>query len=40
VRRALTYDVDDWQRRCKRVDLDGPAFCLVRRDRTFPVKKT
>jgi hypothetical protein len=33
---TLLYDVRDWQRRCKRVDLDNPAWCLVRRDGTHP----
>jgi hypothetical protein len=35
---ALIYDVSDWQRRCKRVQLDSPAWCLVRRDGTHPIK--
>jgi hypothetical protein len=26
----LIYDVNDWQRRCKRLDHDDPAWCLVR----------
>jgi hypothetical protein len=33
---SLLYDVADWQHRCKRVDLDNPAWCLVRRDGTLP----
>ena len=33
---TLIYDVTDWQRRCIRVDLDDPAWCLVRRDGTYP----
>jgi hypothetical protein len=36
---ALIYDVSDWQRRSKRVDLDSPAWCLVRRDGTHPKKE-
>jgi hypothetical protein len=27
----LLYDVNDWQRRCKRLHLDDPAWCLVQR---------
>ncbi len=27
---TLLYDVRDWQRRCKRVDLDNPTWCLPR----------
>jgi hypothetical protein len=30
----LTYDFGDWQQRCKRVELDDPAWCLVQRDGT------
>jgi hypothetical protein len=26
----LIYDVIDWKRRCKRLDHDDPAWCLVR----------
>jgi hypothetical protein len=26
----LIYDVNDWQRRCKRLEHKGPAWCLVR----------
>jgi hypothetical protein len=36
---TLVYDVSEWQRRCKRLDLDGPAWCLVRRDGTHPKKR-
>ena len=36
---TLIYDVGDWQRRCKRLDLDDPAWCLVRRDGTHPKKQ-
>jgi hypothetical protein len=25
----LFYDTDEWRRRCKRLDLGSPAFCLV-----------
>jgi hypothetical protein len=35
----LIYDVSDWQRRCKRLDLDSPGWCLVRRDGTHPKKE-
>jgi|RhiMethySRZTD1v2_1073278.scaffolds.fasta_scaffold1325305_1 hypothetical protein len=28
----LSYDFGEWQQRCERVDLDGPAWCLVQRD--------
>ena len=36
---TLLYDVGDWQRRCKRLDLDNPALCLFRRlDETNPKK--
>ena len=31
---TLAYDFGDWQRRCKRVELDDPAWCLVQRDGT------
>ena len=36
---TLIYDVTDWQRRCKRRDLDDPAWCLVRRAGTYPKKQ-
>jgi hypothetical protein len=36
---ALLYDVTDWQRRCTRRDLDKPAWCLIRRDGTYPKKE-
>ena len=29
---TLTYDFGDWQWRCKRVELDDPAWCLIQRD--------
>jgi hypothetical protein len=32
----IVYDFNDWQRRCKRPDLDGPAWCFVLRDGTSP----
>ena len=35
----LLYDVSDWQRRCKRVDLESPAWCIVRRDGAHPKKE-
>jgi len=25
----LFYDTDEWRRRCKRLGLGSPAFCLV-----------
>jgi hypothetical protein len=28
----LVYSVNDWQRRCRRLNLGGPALCLVRRE--------
>jgi hypothetical protein len=31
---TLTYNLGDWQRHCKRVELDDPAWCLVQRDGT------
>jgi hypothetical protein len=34
---TLLYDVGDWQRRCKRRDLDDPAWCLIQRDGTNPI---
>jgi hypothetical protein len=36
---TLLYDASDWQRRCKRIDLDNPAWCLIRRDGTHPKKE-
>ena len=36
---TLLYDVGDWQRRCKRRDLDDPAWCLIRRDGTASKKQ-
>jgi hypothetical protein len=27
----LVYDINDWQRRCRRLNLGDPALCLVRR---------
>ena len=35
----LLYDVNDWQRRCKRLDLDDPALCLVQRYRKSSKKQ-
>ena len=35
---TLLYDVVDWQCLCKRLDLDDPAWCLVRREGTHPKK--
>ena len=35
----LIYDVADWQRRCTRFDLGDPAYCLIRRDGTYPKKE-
>jgi len=34
---TFTYDLGDWQQRCKRVDLDHPAWCLLQRDGTSEV---
>ena len=31
------YDINDWQRRCKRLDL-GPVWCLNRCGGTSPAK--
>jgi hypothetical protein len=28
----LIYDVNEWRLRCIRPQLEGPAWCLVRRD--------
>jgi hypothetical protein len=28
----FTYDINEWQRRCKRPELDDPAWCLIQRD--------
>jgi hypothetical protein len=36
---SLLYDVADWQRLCKRLHLDDPAWCLIRRDGTHPKKE-
>jgi hypothetical protein len=36
---SLLDDVADWQCRCTRLDLDNPAWCLIRRDGTHPKKK-
>ena len=33
-RTTLAYDVGEWQRRCRRRDLDNPLWCLVQRDGT------
>jgi hypothetical protein len=30
----LVYDVDEWRRRCIRVHLDNPAWCLIQRNGT------
>jgi hypothetical protein len=30
----VIYDIDEWRRRCKRVDLDSPLWCLIQRDDT------
>jgi hypothetical protein len=35
---TLICDVSDWQRRCKRLDLDDPAWCLIQRG-TSPKKQ-
>jgi len=29
---TLGYDFNDWQRRCKRHELDGPLWCMIQRD--------
>jgi hypothetical protein len=34
VDERLVYDITEWRRRCKRVDLDSPLWCLVQRDGT------
>jgi hypothetical protein len=36
---TLIYDVRDWQDRCKRPNLDDPAWCLIRRDGSHPPKE-
>ena len=28
----LTYDINEWKRRCKHPDLDSPVRCLVEKD--------
>jgi hypothetical protein len=28
---VLIYDVEDWQRRCKNIELGGPVWCLLKR---------
>jgi len=28
----LVYDINDWQRRCRSLNLGGPALCLVGRE--------
>ena len=28
----LVYDINDWQRRCRRLNLGSPALCLVWRE--------
>jgi hypothetical protein len=35
----LIYDVNDWHRRCARLNLDDPALCLVWRKGTSPEKQ-
>jgi len=30
----LTYDIAEWRRRCKRVHLDSPSWCLIQRNGT------
>jgi len=27
----LIYDINDWHNRCRRLDLDDPAWCLILR---------
>ena len=35
---TVLYDVSDWQRRCKRLDLNDPAWCQLQRDTMSPTK--
>ena len=28
---VLIYDVEDWRRRCKNIELGGPVWCLLKR---------
>jgi len=37
-RSRLIYDIKEWKRRCKRGDVDQPAWCFVQRDGTSPTK--
>jgi hypothetical protein len=37
---TLLYDFSEWQARCQRLDLEGPAWCLIRRDATSPKNST
>jgi hypothetical protein len=33
---TLSYDRDEWKRRCKRLDLASPALCLAEREMKKP----
>jgi hypothetical protein len=35
---TLSYDVQYWRQRCKRVELGGPVWCLIERDGTAAQK--
>jgi hypothetical protein len=37
-RSRLVYDVKEWRRRCKRIDVSEPVWCLVQRDGTTTKK--
>jgi len=37
---TITYDINDWRKRCKRIDFESPVWCLIARDGTFPMRKT
>lgn len=35
----LRYDLDDWKRRCKRLDLASPALCFIEPASRVPADK-
>jgi hypothetical protein len=36
---TVTYDINDWQRRCTRLDIESPSQCLLLRERINPRKE-
>jgi hypothetical protein len=37
---TMTYDIKNWEKHCKRIDLESPVWCLIARDGTVPKRKT